>query len=103
MKFARMVFAIGAGFGVVATLRLYFVQGTYLFYGLIAAVAAWQVVCFMISWDPLRFRPLMIPAVLEKLLWTITLATFYLHGELKTGEFAGGVLPHGLLGLLFVL
>jgi len=103
MKFARFVFAIAGALGVVASIGLYFTPGSFVYYGLIAAIWAWQVAFFMIAWDPRRFRPIMIPSIIEKLVWVVTLTVLHLRGEATAAELARNAIPHGLLGVLFVI
>jgi hypothetical protein len=49
------------------------------YYGFIGVTVAWQVVFLVLSRDPQRYRPLMIPAVLEKAVWVIAVAVLYLQ------------------------
>jgi len=102
MKFAKIVFGIAGALGLFASAGLYFQPGSYVYYGLIAVVLSWQVVFFLIAWDPQRYRPMMIPAMLEKLIWVATLAYLHLRGQVTASQLAWGVIPHGLLGVLFV-
>ena len=46
---------------------------------------------------------MMIPAVLEKLIWVVTWAYFYLRGQVISAELASNAIPHGLLGVLFLI
>ena len=103
MKFAKAVFWIAGAFGLLASVRLYFQPGSYVYYGLIAVVLSWQLVFVLIAWDPSRYRPIMIPAMFEKLIWVVTLAYLHLRGQVTASELASGVIPHGLLGMLFVI
>jgi hypothetical protein len=103
MKFAKIVFWIAGALGLLASVGLYFEAGSYVYYGLIAGVLSWQVVFFLIAWDPQRYRPVMIPAMLEKLIWVVTLGYLHLRGQVTASQLASGVIPHGLLGLLFVI
>ena len=102
MKFAQIVFWIAGLFGLAACAGLYCQPGSYVYYGLIGTVIAWQFAFFLIAWDPRRYRPMMLAAVLEKLLWVLTLAYLHLRGPVTMAELVSGTVPHGLLGLLFV-
>jgi hypothetical protein len=77
-RFARRVF-IGAGiYGLLGVLPLFFMEPRFVemfppalthpefFYGFAGVALAWQVAFLVIGSDPARFRPLMLPAVLEK-------------------------------------
>jgi hypothetical protein len=99
--FARVVFALAGLYGLGALVPLYQQAATTLDYGLLGAVAAWQVMFLLIAWRPAELRLAMIPCVLEKLFWCITLVVLWAHGSATSVELAGGAIPHGLLGLLF--
>jgi hypothetical protein len=77
-RFARRVF-IGAGiYGLLGVLPLFFMEQRFVelfppelthpefFYGFAGVALAWQVAFLVIGSDPARFRPLMLPAVIEK-------------------------------------
>lgn len=102
MKFARIVFAIAGGLGLLAIIPMYMAPGTYRYYGVLGPLVAWQLVFFLIAADPKRYRPIMIPAMLEKALWVLTLIFFFMQGKLTTAEVLGSTVPHGVMGVLFV-
>ena len=72
------------------------------FYGFVGIAVSWQVAFLVISRDPSRFRPLMIPSVLEKESFGIAMIALY-----ATGRISGQMLAVGLidltLGILFVI
>ena len=80
MIFARVIFWIAGALGLAAIVPLYRAPGNATYYGLLATLIAWQCAFFVIDFSPVRFRPLMIPAVLEKVLWMITLSILYSKG-----------------------
>jgi len=57
----------------------------------------------VIGIDPRRYRWLMIPAVLEKALWMVTLAVLYRKGQVDHRTMAVNAATHGLLGVLFLV
>jgi hypothetical protein len=61
----------------------------------------WQIAFLLIATDPLRFRPLIAVAILEKFGYVATLSVLYALGEIRPGQFAVAV-PDAILGLLFV-
>jgi hypothetical protein len=103
MKFARIVFWIAGAFGMVAIGPMYRTPGAPVYYGLLATLVAWQAAFFVIGWDPRRFRPLMIPAMLEKALWMATLAVLHFKGQVTARDIIGNAATHGLLGVLFLI
>lgn len=69
------------------------------YYGFYGAALAWQIVYFMISRDPARYRPLMLVGVLAKLSFFGTCVTLFLIGRLEPG----GVLYGSLLDAVFMV
>ena len=114
MKFARTVFT-GAGiWGFVVLSPLYFsfdligsldpppiTHGDF-YYGFIAVALTWQVAFLIIGSDPVRFRPMIIPAIAEKFLYVSTLTALWAQGRVRTGEFSVAV-PDFAIGLLFMV
>jgi len=113
MKFAKIVFWIAAIWGVLVLTPLYFIFDLIgqkdpppithpaFYYGFISVGLAFQVAFFVIATDPARFRPIMIPSVLEKFGYGAALLVLYLQNRLHPQDLAlGGV---GLLfGVLFL-
>ena len=74
----QTVFLIAGIYGLLVLLPLYFMEARIgrdqppaithpeYFYGFLGVGVSWQVAFLVISRDPVRFRPLMVPAVLEK-------------------------------------
>jgi hypothetical protein len=112
-RFARRVFTVAGIYGLIVMVPQYFLAArisrdtppaiTHLeyFYGFVGLAVAWQFVFLLIGRDPERYRPLMIPAVLEKLAFGVPAIGLFLQGQLP-----GSVLFFGLLdltlGVLFV-
>jgi hypothetical protein len=83
MKFARIVFWIAAIWGFLIITPLYFmfnligekdpppITHPAFFYGFVGVALVWQIAFIFIARDPIRFRPMMIPAILEKLVYSI--------------------------------
>src|SRR5690348_18231609 len=82
MKFAKMVFWVAGMWGFLVLTPLYFmfdligqkdpppITHPGFFYGFVGVALAWQVAFIIIATDPLRYRPLMIPSILEKVSWS---------------------------------
>ena len=103
MQFARWVFWVAAAFGFAAVYPLYRMAGTPTYYGMIATLIAWQTAFVVIGVNPRRYRWLMIPAVLEKGLWMITLFVLHTRGEVDRRTILVNAATHGLLGVLFLI
>lgn len=109
---ARRIFLVAGIYGVIILLPQYFLEDRLgrdfpppithpeQFYGFIGVALAWQVAFLVIARDVVRFRPLMIPAVLEKAAFGGAVVVLYAQGRV-----GGAVLAVGLvdlfLGLLF--
>ena len=89
MKFAKIVFWIAGVYGVLVITPLYFIfdrigkqdpppithPGFY--YGFAGAALAWQVAVWVIGTDPVRFRLMMVPSVLEKVTYGVAIIVLY--------------------------
>ena len=114
MRFAKAVFRIAGIWGVIILVPLYFMYDSIgrqypppithpdFFYGFLAVTVAWQVAFLVIASDPIRFRPLMVPAMLEKFIYVVTMIVLYAKGQLQFGQFAVAI-PDLVLGSLFVV
>ena len=114
MRFAKVVFWIAGIWGVLVITPLYFMfdligrtdpppithQG--FFYGFAGAALAWQIAFFVIATDPSRYRPLMIPSVLEKLSYSTAVFLLVRQGRMHASDLVFGGVDF-LLGVMFVI
>ena len=113
LKFARYVFT-GAGiWGLIVLAPLYWLidlsgrqwpaplNYPHFFYGFLAIAAAWQIAFLIIGSDPIRYRLMMIPCVLEKLGYVVTVAVLYNRSRISS-EDASTAVPDFVLMLLFI-
>jgi cytochrome b len=113
VKFARTVF-IGAGiWGIVVLMPFYWlydvtgrayrppIEYPHFFYGFVSVALAWQVAFLVIGSNPARFRPFMIPAILEKLGYVGTLIVLRSQARISAMD-TQAALPDLLLAILFV-
>lgn len=114
MKFARIVFLIAGVYGLLALLPLYFMENQTgrdypppithpeYYYGFIGVGVAWQLVFLVMSRDPVRYRPLMLPSIVEK--WSFLIAVIVLHLQQRVSSFMlGAASIDGVLGVLFLI
>ena len=113
MKFAKIVFRIAAIWGLLVLIPLYFmfdligrqdpppITHPAFFYGFIGAALAWQIAFFFIATDPSRYRPLMIPSVLEKFSYGIAVVFLVMQHRMRRPDLIFGAVDL-LLGILFV-
>lgn len=114
MKFARTVFWIAGVWGFLIITPLYFLFNVIpqkdppaithpgFYYGFVGTAFAWQMAFCFIARDPMRFRPLMIPSIVEKAAYAMAIVVLVLQGRTRSTDlvFAG---TDGLLGVLFVI
>jgi hypothetical protein len=114
LTFARIVFRLAGVYGLLVLLPQYFMEQQIgrdypppithpeHFYGFVGVALAWQVAFLVIAQDPIRFRPFMIVAVLEKAAFGIAVLALFFQNRVS-----GMVLGFGaidlLLGALFFL
>ena len=113
MKFASVVFRVAAGWGLLVLVPLFFMFDgggiearppfTYpqAYFGFLCVTLAWQLAFWVIGSDPVRFRPLMIPSMIEKFGFVLALAVLYALGRVGSREVLPAV-PDLVLGVLFV-
>jgi hypothetical protein len=113
MRFARWVFRLAGIYGLIVLLPQYVMEErigrddpppiTHAehFYAFLGVAVAWQVAFLVIAQDPVRYRPMMIPAILEKAGFAIAAPVLFAQQRIS-----GVVLSFGMidlaLGILFV-
>lgn len=117
MKFAKVVFTVAGVWGLLVVTPLYLLFNTLsrqyppsithpeFYYGFVGVALAWQITFLIIASDPVRFRLIMIPSILEKLGYTGAIIVLYLQGRVAQSNliFAGvDVLLCGLFVMAFV-
>jgi hypothetical protein len=68
----------------------------------VGVTLAWQFAFFAIATDPMRFRPLVIPSIFEKLTYVVAMVVLYLQNRITDIQLSVGA-PNALLCLLFVI
>ncbi len=111
--FARIVFIAAGVWGIAVLTPIYFLvdvtgrqyarpaEYPQFFYGFLSVAIAWQIAFLVIGSKPERFRPLMIPAILEKLGWVAGLAVLHGQGRVSAAD-AQALWPDLLIGILFI-
>ena len=114
MKFAKIVFTIAGIWGVAVLVPFFWLvdlarrqsappmEYPQFVYGFLSVALVWQIAFLVIGSDPIRFRPLMIPAAIEKLGYILTVAVLNSRGRISSTDTAG-MLPDLLLGILFIV
>ena len=114
MKLAKIVFLVAGIYGLIVLLPLYFMEAQTgrdypppithpeYYYGFIGIGVAWQLAFLVISRDPVRYRPLMLPAIVEKASFGIAVALLYLQQRVSSFMLGAGMID-SLLGVLFIV
>src|SRR3954469_10973304 len=104
MTFARRVFLIAGVYGLLVLLPMYFLEARIgrdqppaithpeYFYGFLGVALAWQVAFLVIATDPARFRPLMVPSVLEKASFGLASVALASAGRIPAVVLVGGLI-----------
>jgi hypothetical protein len=117
MKFAKVIFYVAAIWGVLVLTPLYFmfnligqqdpppITHPAFFYGFVGTGLAWQIAFFVIASNPARFRPMMIPSVLEKIGYGVPAVVLFLEKRMKPQDllFSGADLLFAVLFLVSFL
>jgi hypothetical protein len=113
MKFAKIVFWIGGVWGLLIITPLYFmfdligrqdpppITHPGFFYGFVGCALAWQIAFCFIATNPSRYRPLMIPSILEKATYAVAVFTLVAQRRMHHSDLVFAA-TDALLGLLFV-
>ena len=90
MKFAKWVFLLAGIIGMLELVPLYFCETKIgldyppaithpeFFYGFVGVALAWQVLFLMLARDPVRYRMMMLPGILEKLGYGLAVVALFL-------------------------
>jgi hypothetical protein len=96
MKFAKWIFRIAGIYGLLIIAPLYWREAQIAqdypppithpeyFYGFIGVAIAWQLLFILLSRDPIRYRALMLPAIVEKWAYGVALVTLFVNHRIPT-------------------
>jgi hypothetical protein len=114
VKFAKIVFWIASIWGILVLTPLYFmfdligrqdpppITHPAFYYGFVTVALVWQFAFMVIARDPVRFRMMMIPAVLEKFGYCTTHFALFAQHRLHASDLVFGAADM-LLGVLFLV
>ena len=114
MKLAKWIFLIAGIFGLLVTIPLAFTESVLeqvlpprvnhpeFFYGFVFLNMCWQVLYLFLSKNPVRFRPMMIPAFLAKASGTLALTWLYMQGRVST-QWITVATVDGIFAILFLV
>jgi hypothetical protein len=114
MKFAKTVFWIAGIWGLSIVTPVYFlldklgrdhppaITHPEFFYGFVGIALAWQVAFILIATDPVRFRPLMFPSILEKIGYSAAVVVLVFQGRTHQSALVSAAIDL-FFGLLFAI
>lgn len=114
MKFARYTFAAAGIIGILVLMPMYFlldrtgvdnppaVTHPEFYFGFVGVALAFQLVFLTIATDPVKYRALMLAAIVEKFAFAVP--TFLLYSQDKvSGSIVGGAGMDLFWGILFIV
>jgi hypothetical protein len=114
MKFARIIFGIAAAYGIISLPPLYFllerigreappaVTHAEFYYGFVGVALLWQFIFILVAKDPIRYRPIMLIAICEKLTYTVPVLILFSLGEVSA-KLVGPSLVDPIFCVLFIV
>ena len=114
MLFARWLFRIAGIYGLAVLLPQYLMEEQVgrenppaithpeYFYGFLGVAVSWQIAFLLIAQDPLRYRLLMLPAILEKATFGIAVLVLFAQHRASGTLLAFGIIDL-MWGLLFLV
>ncbi len=114
MKFARWLFGAAGIYGLLVIGPLYFLEDRIgrdapppithpeFFYGFVGLGIAWQIAFLCIAVDPVRYRLMMLPSMVEKFAFAIAVGVLMLNGRVAPGM-VGFAAVDLVLGILFLV
>lgn len=111
MLYARIVFLAAGIYGLIGLLPMYAAESTFateyppaithaeFYYGFLGVTIAWQLAFLMMAWDVRRFRPLVFPALVEKIGFGVPALMIAAQGKLPWPLLAGAIIDLVLAGL----
>lgn len=110
MKAARWIFLIAGIYGILVLIPGFFLESMVaappithpeFYYGFYGSALVWQLVFLAIARDPVKLRPLMLLAVLEKVAFFVPSLALHFTGRLPMGGPLIGGMIDGVLMVLF--
>jgi hypothetical protein len=114
MKFAKIVFWVAGIWGFLMITPLYFlfdmigkqdpppITHPAFYYGFAGLALVWQLTFILIARDPIRLRPIMTPAILEKLVWSVPVILLVSQKRMRSSDLLFAAIDLSL-GALFLI
>jgi hypothetical protein len=114
MRFAKIVFWAAGIWGFLILTPLYFmfdligrqdpppITHPGFYYGFVGTSLAWQIGFLIIAKDPVRFRPIILAAIVEKFTYGIAMFALYLQSKVHPSDLVFAC-ADTLFGILFIV
>ena len=114
MRFAVLTYKIAGIWGLLIVVPSYFLYNAvgrqdppplshpHIYFGWLGVTLAWQILFLVLSTDPVRYRPIMVPAVLEKLGFVVALIVL-LSLKMVNAREASIAIPDAILMVCFIV
>lgn len=114
MKFAKYTFMIGGILGLIALVPQYLLENKVgtdnppaithpeFFYGFLGVAIAFQIAFLIIASDPVRYRLMILPSIVEKFSFGIAVVILFLTGR-AAGQIVIAATLDLILGCLFII
>ncbi len=114
MKFVRWIFIIAGVYGMIVIAPLYFSEAQInidfppaithpeYFYGFLGVVISWQVLFFILAINPLRYKLMIISAIIEKFSYGIAVIVLFSQHRIHTMILSSGIVDL-IFGILFIV
>ncbi len=113
-RFPRIVYTVAAVYGFLVITPQYWMEQRIgqdsppaithpeYFYGFIGLCIAWQLVFLVVARDPVRYRPIMLVSIVEKLAFSVPAVLLFAQHRIAVTTFAFGLVDLAL-GALFAV
>jgi hypothetical protein len=114
MKFAKVVFWVAGIWGLLIITPLYFLFDVIgkkdpppithpgFYYGFVGLGLAWQIAFLVIAQDPVKYRLMMLPSIVEKFSYAVAVVLLVMQGRTNPRDLVFAA-TDGLLGVLFIV
>lgn len=114
MKFAKTTFFIAGIYGLIILVPQFFTEEKAgrdfppaithpeYYYGFIGIAVAWQALFLILSKDPVRYREMMIPSILEKFSFAIAVLILFFQHRISVVILIAGMVDL-IFGVLFIM
>jgi hypothetical protein len=102
MRFAKIVFLVAGIYGLLILTPMYFLENKIgrdtppaithpeYFYGFVGVALAWQLLFLVLSSDPVRYRAMILPSIVEKVSYGVALVVLYSQHRLPLSALSIG-------------